>query len=489
VHALAATQYSDAIPWLIVAGIALGAWLVLFLVVAAATMPKLPDAGPETMDLGPESPAVANFLVNRCAVTTSALSATLVDLAARDHLAIENIGGGEDLVRLRSGGDGTRNAYETEVLDLVRERARNDTVPAAELSLGYGDKADGWWKDFRRTVLDDARALGLVRRRFNRVQQVLLAATLAVPFSFAGVAFEVYGTAERAAGKKMDAGGGMVAAGLLWVGALAVGARVLRGWRPTASGKDATARWLGVRDFLNRDESFRETPPAGVAIWERLLAYGVALGVAHGTDAALPIGPTRDDEGWSPYRGLWRQVRIVYPKRFRYGESPARAAVMSVLLLAAFALVGIVVARTFVPAIADSLDTLVNGDNSSGGWIIAAVSLVLLGPVLFVATRLVQSIVTLQRALADVGKQETSEGYVVRVPWHFVSDNDGGGSWQPTGYTAVDDGHSDEVRALRFYDTSVREGQIVRVTVTPRMRHVLEMKPQPRADRVEAPKA
>jgi hypothetical protein len=273
----------------------------------------------------------------------------------------------------------------------------------------------------------------------------------------------------------------------LWVGALVLGARLLRGWRQTATGMDATARWLGVRDFLRHDEAFRETPPAGVAIWERLLAYGVALGVAHGTDAALPIGPTRDEEGWSPYRGLWRQVRITYPKRFRYGESPGRAAALSVLLLAAFAAAGIVVTRTFVPAIGDSLDTAVNGNNTSGRWIVAAVGLVLLGPVLYVSFQLVHGIVTLQRALADLGKQETFEGYVVRVPWHYVSDNDGGGSWQPRGYTAVDDGRADEVRALRFYNPSVREGQVVRVTLTPRMRHVLEVKPQPGAARVESP--
>ena len=77
------------------------------------------------------------------------------------------------------------------------------------------------------------------------------------------------------------------------------------------------------------------------------------MGVAHGTDAALPIGPTRDDEGWSPYQGLWRQVRITYPKRFCYGEAPRRAALMSVVVLAGTAIAGVVVARTFLPAVWD----------------------------------------------------------------------------------------------------------------------------------------
>ena len=80
---LLAVENADAIPWLIAAAIVLAAWSVLFAVVATATMPKLPDVGPETMDGGSEPPAVVNFLSNRWEVTTSAIAATLVDLAAR----------------------------------------------------------------------------------------------------------------------------------------------------------------------------------------------------------------------------------------------------------------------------------------------------------------------------------------------------------------------------------------------------------------------
>jgi hypothetical protein len=97
---LLAVENADAIPWLIAAAIVLAAWSVLFAVVATATMPKLPDAGPETMDAGSEPPAVANFLRNRWEVTTSAIPATLVDLAARGHVGIGASGDGENLIRL-----------------------------------------------------------------------------------------------------------------------------------------------------------------------------------------------------------------------------------------------------------------------------------------------------------------------------------------------------------------------------------------------------
>jgi hypothetical protein len=428
---------------------------------------------------------VANFLVNRCEVTTSALSATLVDLAARGHVALEDIGGGRQLVRICHHTTDTTNAYEGEVLALVRKHASNDTVPAAELSLGYGDKAERWWKDFQRAVVDHARELGLARRRFSHAQAVVLAVTLAVPFVLAGIGFEVYGTATRAAhktGKSMDAGGGMAIAAALWIAALVIGARVLRGWRDTPAGTAATARWLGVRNFLRQDEAFRETPPAGVVLWKRLLSYGVALGAARGTDAALPIGPTNNNEGWSPQRGLWRPVRITYPKRFGYGDPPPRAAAISVLVLAVAAAAGVVLARTFLPGLLDTVDRITNGTSGSDLPILAAVSAILVAPVAYVSKQLVRSVVMLQRAIADFGRRETFEGYVVRVPWHYVSDSDGGGRWEPAGYTAVDDGHSDEVHALRYYNSNVREGQTVRVTLTPRMRHVIGIEAVPRAD-------
>ncbi len=474
VGSIVAVEHADAVPWLIIAAVVLAAWFVLFAVVANATRPRLPDAGPETMELGPEAPAIANLLVSRCRITTSALSATLVDLAARRFITIDQIGDGQNLVRLRGGGDDTANAYETKVLELVRSRAKNQSVPATELSLGYGKNADQWWKKFQGAVADHARDLGLVRRRFTPAQVILLAATLAVPFAIAGIGFEVYGAAERAAGHDSDVGGGVGVAAILWFIALAFGGPKLRALRETPAGSAAAARWLGVRNFLRHHEGFQETPPAGVAIWDRLLAYGVALGVAHGTDAALPIGPTRDDEGWSPYRGLWRQVRIKYPHRFGYGESPGRALLMSLFVLAGVVALGVVVARDLVPALVDVAKDIGDEDGGNGRWLIIPILVVLSIPLVFVTVHVVRRVVMIGRSLPDLRRTETFEGYVVRVPWRYEQNGDDR-VWAPMGYTAVDDGHGDEVRALRYYAADVHEGQVVRVTMTPRMRHVVRM--------------
>ena len=77
--------------------------------------------------------------------------------------------------------------------------------------------------------------------------------------------------------------------------------------------------------------------------------------------------------------------------------------------------------------------------------------------------------------IPDLRETRTFDGYVVRVPWHYESDGNGNGQWEPTGYVAVDDGSSDEVRAVRCTTAGIKEGQRVRVTLTPRLRHVTHM--------------
>jgi len=472
-----ATEYADAVPWLLLTGAALAAWLVVFAIVATATMPTLPDPGAETTELGPEPPALANLLANRCKVTSSAVAATLLDLTARGVATIEQIGDGQHLLRLRRSRPATATPYEAQVLDLVESRAKDGTAPAAELSLGYGGTADAWWKRFERAVVDDARQRGLVRRRFSRAQAVLLAGTLVVPATLFGVAFEVYSAAARAQGENMDEGGGIWAAIAVWVVLVSLGARRLRGWRETRAGDEVTARWLGVRQALRGQASLAEAPAAGVVLWEQLLAYAVGLGVARRADADLPIGPTRNDEGWSPYRGLWRQVRIRYPRRFAYGEPPVRVAILSGLVVLGLA-VALLLGRAVVAAAFETVGEAFDDDNDPTSRQLAlAVSLLFGALAVMIALYAGRALVTLRRALGDLAAgPATVEGYVVRVPWHRVSDGNRSTKWQPMGYTAVDDGTTDdEVRALRHYDPAIREGQVVRVTVTPNLRHVVRM--------------
>jgi hypothetical protein len=464
-----AVQASDAVPWVIGASVALAAWAALLGAVLVATRPRVPSPGPETLEPGPEPPAVANMLVNGFRVTTSALSATVVDLAARDHLAIEVIGGGQQLIRLRAGPDDAINAPEKLALGLVRSRAHGDSVPATELSLGYGSEAAAWWKRFERSVADDARGRRLARERFTAAQGVMLAGALAVPIALAAVAAEVLSAAARADGEGPDAGTGAVFAAFAWVVLAGLGRSRLGGLRETPGGAAAAARWLGVRNRLRRERAFERHPAAGVVVWDRLLAHAVALGAAHDVDESLPLGPTRYDEGWGPYTGLWRQVRIRYPSRFAYGQPPVRATLVSLAVLAGAVAGAVLFARTLLPAVID-----LAGLASEGGLpgVAAVPVLILVGwPLVFLGGLIVYRAIVLIRAVPDLGKTVTFEGYVVRVP--PVVDSRRRGKGLPAAYVAVDNGTGDEVVALRHDGGGVREGDIVRATITPRLRHVV----------------
>ena len=82
---------------------------------------------------------------------------------------------------------------------------------------------------------------------------------------------------------------------------------------------EAASRWLGVRAELAENPVFATHSPLEVELWDRLLAYGAALGVASGASRPLPMGVESDTEAWSAHGGRWRRVRISYPRRWPPG--------------------------------------------------------------------------------------------------------------------------------------------------------------------------
>jgi hypothetical protein len=85
-----------------VLGLAAGAlWLAAAALLYATRHPAVPPVGQRTLELGPESPAMANLLVHDFRATPEAVPATVIDLAARRVLEIEQRGPGVFYVRLR----------------------------------------------------------------------------------------------------------------------------------------------------------------------------------------------------------------------------------------------------------------------------------------------------------------------------------------------------------------------------------------------------
>jgi hypothetical protein len=147
-----------------VLGVAAGMlWLGAAAFFYAARHPADPPVGPRTLDLGPEPPAVANFLVHGFRVTDEAVAATLIDLAARRFVEVEQRGPGVFYIRLRSARQEPLTPYERRVLSHLERLASGGVVPAEALTTGPADVSSGWRREFESEVVADAQGRGLSR--------------------------------------------------------------------------------------------------------------------------------------------------------------------------------------------------------------------------------------------------------------------------------------------------------------------------------------
>src|SRR5215212_7265826 len=138
------------------------AWLGLLGVMMYATRTPSVEAGPPTQALGPESPAVVDLLTGDWRLSNEAASATLLDLAARRLVAIEEIGPELSLVRLRRNVDAAGlTRYEQLVLEHVTKLATADGVVATGALAEGSRNLRSWWRKFSLAVREEARGAGL----------------------------------------------------------------------------------------------------------------------------------------------------------------------------------------------------------------------------------------------------------------------------------------------------------------------------------------
>ena len=463
---LALTRAESAARLGIGAAIALAAWLLLLGVFAVATRARTPDPGPEALELpGDEPPAVVAMLTDDWAVGREAVPATLIDLAARKILAIESVGLDRFVIRLRSAASTPTDLtpYEDQVLDHVRSLAAADgTVPCEALTTGPEGESKGWWSRFEKSVVADARDRGLSRSRWSRWMLVVLGATALVPAALAALAL-VFVPPQDNAEEENPVGAFIGLTAMGWFPLMAL-PRKLRAERETPAGREAAARWLGLREHLEASGGFTEAPPAAVVIWDRFLSYGAALGVAAGAVRALPLGSESDTEAWSHYGGRWRTVHIDYPKRIPpgWGRHPLLATAIGLASL----LGGLFVARIFFPLMADTLSDMFDSlDDGFEPLDLLAVALVGL-PTAFTAVWLARAALMLAAALPDVFVRREIEGVVLRIRRH-----------EKHSYLAVDDGTGITIKAWMVQPAvldgaGLVQGSPVSATVSPRLGHV-----------------
>ena len=231
----------------------------------------------------------------------------------------------------------------------------------------------------------------------------------------------------------------------------------------TRAGLGPQSRWLALRKYLREDELFATLPPTAVAVRERYLAYGAALGVAAAAVRAIPMGAEDDHRAWSSYGGKWRQVTVSYPTVWppAWGASPGETIWRGVRLGGPAAAI-LYVFSLLLPrlSLAHSVDQATR-DLSAGAVLVAAVALVVLSAGMWL---LLAGVISMFG-----GRQVTGDAVRLR------SRGD-----PSTCYLAVDDGTRDHVRAWKVSPaiySSVTEYSTVTVTVSPLLGYVRRVQP------------
>ncbi|MDP9334783.1 MAG: DUF2207 domain-containing protein [Actinomycetota bacterium] len=466
---------------LVAAFVAAALWLVIFAIRWTASFPRVAPPGPETSDLGPEPPAVANFLVNRFEVTRLAVGATLVDLAARGVIGIDEIVADHFVVRLRHRHDDDAIAdYERQVLDLVRDRATGGSAPIEALEIGSAAESLKWWQRFAKSVERDARHRGLARNRWNRADWAIFAGGIALVLGLFALAFGIAHlgegiTSSRSGGRQGRWDWFYVAAFAELLALAAI--KSLRGVRDTPSGRAASGRWLGVRRFLRHDSGFADLPPAAVAIWQRYLSYGIALGVARAAAHALPFGDEDPRAAWSRYGGNWHQVRVDYPSKFGYGKSPIGVFLGGLVRIAFWGTIAFAVLPLVISASWELQNDALSHENSGAAIGLVALFVVIFGVMgIYLLAQVIDGLMRVGRGGMDLGHSAETRGAIIRI----------GQDAPYAGYVAIDDGHSAETKAFfpPVNTPALHRGDEIAVALTPHLRHATALRvigaaPQP----------
>lgn len=440
---------------LLVVALALGIlWVAAVAIVMAKRHIREITPGPETSEFGDESPAVAAFLANGFRLPAEAASATIIDLAARGVIKIEDYRPGLPMIRLSSEASAGLRPYETRVIQLLESKASGGIVPAEALSSGEGEISQRWRHAFRNEVVDEAQERGLSRDLWNARLTTIFALLSLLP-----------------AGTTLIARGWEPALGVFVAGLFIL--QIIRYYRPqqpTAFGLARASHWLGVRQYLSSHGEFDDVSPAGVAIWGRNLSYAAALEIARTAVKMLPMGDEDDRNAWSPWGGRWHPVKVRYPLYLppMWGKHPAASALISILIVMAGGMAIMVGTRVQGLARGSSAQ---EASGITPGDVSAVISTVL--PLVGLLLLLTGGVL-LVRALVDLTSTKRVNGHLVRKRRKrrlFDSSH----TPKYLCYLAVDDASSPRINAWRVRDEifdHVEQGDDVVAEVTRYGRYV-----------------
>lgn len=469
-------------------GMAVGG-IVAMIALWRSTAPGRVRPGPPTIDLGDETPALVDLLTGGFDVDDDAVPATVIDLAARGFVEIDELGGDVTL-RIKTASAPPRDEltpYERRVLTHLEQHAVGDRIPAAVLTIGPDGVSERWVTGFTREVNRHGQALGLCRRRFD-LKHLAVAWTIVVVG--AGPAWLVAATGARSTEASDWAGSGNLLVGLAIVAGFALtglAAMISKSDRQTSTdaGRSAASRWLGVRDHMRTAGDFDDKPAASVAIWDRHLAYATAMGLARTVQRQLPFETEHDRKAWSRYTGEWRPVTVRYQSFVpSWGTSPWKVMFDGIVQ---GAISGAIAYGAFLVSSGEiDLSGLTTDQQrwvSFGAFAIGVLA----------AVTLLVGVFRLVLGASDVFATRTVEGEIVRartlrsghrlpkgLQWAMYSGHDDHGMRRDRNrrtrrYLAIDEGDDDSIVAhvvrSEIYDR-VRQGMVVRAVVTPRLGYV-----------------
>lgn len=325
-------------PALAVAMIAALAGWALSAFADRSTQPPAPeptgDRRPAAPDGGTlEPPAVVALLTNCYDVPKSAVTATVLDLAARGWIRLATVGGELVVVTRGHGAAGDQlRSYEQQVLNHLAGRAFNDVTSAGTLALSQRQLNRRWWFRFNRAVAAHAAELGFTRPRYTPVE-VLPPALCAVT----GLLTSWLAVRRGADVAIADSWRSRT----LWV--VTTIALVLLAWRvvmratasaqrETEAGARRAGEWMGYRRRL------RARIPSHASVLappqhQLALAHAVVMGVAEHIQDELPVVAEDPRQAWSEAGGVPHVVRVRYPMRPGYGLHPVKLAVAGLVIL------------------------------------------------------------------------------------------------------------------------------------------------------------
>ncbi|MBB5873204.1 hypothetical protein F4553_006638 [Allocatelliglobosispora scoriae] len=400
-------------------------WLLATVIVKLIVRPprRAPKPVPATPDLRDEPPAVVNLLLHRGTVTADAARATVLDLAARRILELHQPGNdpGQTTVSVRDQQPRGLLSFESRVLDRVKAAAGEGRVLLSELSRRHASEGVRWGKQFQHEVLKHAKHLGLVAKPLEEAGGPLVFLIL-----FSGVLGCVAGTGVWGAVFGDQGGEPSNWSMIALLGTYAVvllafvvgGFAIVDGYRETKAGLAVIAHWSGVAAWLRGHEAFADLPPAGVTVWDRYLAHGVALGTNPRAGERIDLGVGREDLVWAVRDGHRRQVRVIYPRFVtRYGRRPTTIIVLSLLRI-----IICVAVLILLPPLPDVVR-----------WTVVVIAAVIAAAALYRSVRALGDLISPVTVTGEVLSRSLVIAYQ-DVPARFV-------------YLVVDDGRSDPLRA------------------------------------------